>query len=637
MALTYRPYQLRAQESVRDAWAIRLPDEPHPMVVCATGCGKTELGLGLIEEAARAGKRILWCAHREELVVEPLERLTAYWPDLAPRAGIVQASRDDRDRQIIFASIPTLAAGGGDRLERILAHGPIDHVVVDEAHHSPSRTHTAVIDRILSLGGLALGLTATPDRDDGLDLGRRWEIVYAYGIVDAIREGWLVPPWAAVSRLAKLDLSKVSGRRDYDDAELGAALLLAGVVEHTVQAMAEAHQATRLPERDRSAEMTAKGRATIVFTATIEQARLTSEALTAAGWRAAYVCDATPKAGRRRLIKYFREGRVDVLCNAAVLTEGTDLPRAACLVLARPTKSWSLFTQMIGRGLRLYGLPKTDPHNNARDPVYLERGGKTDCLVIDLAGATEEHSLIAAAVLIGASRCASSPNGQHSFQPAPRDPTGGICEHCERKVACLAAALTGGPGGHEWNADAHCKHCDRPQCAESETGRHAWVPDFESEKPRRVCIVCGVAVADPLGSMVGERKRETGPTARGAYMRLYGLEPPTYGMSLDQHGALFIVQDRPGWFRPYWVVKGGRRARAITAGPISGAEVRAQIDDLVRRAARVADPRKPGEYLYGQYGEDVRHRLTLRALQLGLAQEGTASNSEASGLLEAAK
>lgn len=614
--MKFRPYQIEAQQAVRDAWMLALPGDPHPMLVMCTGSGKTETALGLVLEDAREGRRVLWLAHREELVVEPYERMSRHWPDLALRAGVVQASRDDVAAQVVFASIPTLASG--DRLERLLAHGEFDLVVVDEAHHSPSRSHSAVIQRILDGGARALALTATPDRDDGLDLGEFWEIVYAYGIVDAIEDGWLVPPYAVVNRLPELDLSKVSGRRDYDDAELGAALLAAHVVEHTVEVLGQVHTAVRLPERSETIELSAEGRGTLVFTATVEQAEVTAAALREAGWSAYPISGETPKDQRRRLIHAFRRGDIDVLCNAAVLTEGTDLPRASCVVLARPTRSWSLYCQMLGRGLRLFGLPKTHPGNNAKHPDYQAAGGKSECLVLDLAGATEEHSLIAAPVLIGGSRCPSSPNGVHAFRAS--GDFAGICEHCARKVACLLAAQAGGAGGHEWDREGACKHCSAPQCPESPHNKHLWVPDFESERPRRACMFCAATVSDPLGSMVGERKERSDEVAPAAWLRLRRLAPTTCAVHLDQHGSLFVVEVEPERFRPYWIPRRGRRARPITPSPIPGDHVRTLVDDIVRRAAKVRDPRDPQRELHGAYGPEIRAQLTERAVRLGLAQ-----------------
>lgn len=559
-----RPYQLAAQVAVREHWAAT-DTQQHPLLVMATGTGKTRTALGLVE--AEAG-RVVWIAHREELVTQPVADLPAR---LKAESGVVLAERDERDRRLVFASVATLAVPG--RIERLLAAGPIDLLVVDEAHHSVSRSHRQAIERIAARR--VVGLTATPDREDGADLAELWEIVFSYSITDAIRDGWLVPPRNVVLRLPGLDLSAVSGRRDYDDAELGAALLRAHVVEHTVAALQEHGE---------------RARPTLVFTATVDQAQRTADALTAAGYRARMVCGETPKTERRRILRAFQAGDLDVLCNAAVLTEGTDLPRVSCLVLARPTKSWSLYTQMVGRGLRLHG-------------------DKVDCLVLDLAGATEEHSLEAAPVLIGASRCPTSPNGLHDFGPDA------VCVHCGRRVKCLAAALAGGPGTHEYGPDHLCRHCGAPQCSESPEHAHDWQPDYSSDKPRRVCLFCGVTVPDPLGSLISERRARQVETAEAGWMTLRGLRPPVRALHLDSHGILYVVGEGP--FRPYWLPRRGRIARPITGEPVEAPSVRLLVDDLVRRAARVEHK---GQLIYGNFTPQARKEAGDTAIRLGLAQ-----------------
>jgi hypothetical protein len=211
-----------------------------------------------------------------------------------------------------------------------------------------------------------LGLTATPERADGKNLAKIWEMAYSYSMIDAMDEGYLVPIRSVIQPIEGLDLSEVSGTSDYSAEELGKVLLRAEVVDHTADCLME-H---------------AVGRKAIVFTATVEQAQLTAEELRNRGWKATHVSGETPAEERARILNDFSNGEIDAICNCAVLTEGTDLPIADCIVVARPTRSKPLYIQMIGRGLRL-------------------SPGKEDCLVIDLAGASDEHSLIQAPVLIG--------------------------------------------------------------------------------------------------------------------------------------------------------------------------------------------------------------------------------------------
>ena len=363
MPITLRPYQEEAATSARETWKT----DRSALVVLPTGCGKTIMALSIAAAAREKNFRVLWLAHRQELLTQPAKAFDAVWPELAADSGIVQANRNDADAGTVFASIDTVR--NPSRLDEILGHGSPMLVVCDEAHHSMAKSWQNVLGRIdesTEKKPYRLGLTATPERTDGKHLGKMWQVAYSYSMLDAIDEGYLVPINSVTEYLEGLDLSEVAGTGDYNAEELGRALLKASVVEHTVEAL----------------NRNAKGRKVLLFTATVEQAQLTSDALTSAGWRSAWVSGETSADRRKEILSAFEAGHLDAICNCAVLTEGTDLPIADCIVVARPTRSKPLYIQMVGRGVRL-------------------APGKDDCLVIDLAGATEEHDLIQAPVLVG--------------------------------------------------------------------------------------------------------------------------------------------------------------------------------------------------------------------------------------------
>lgn len=554
MTFAPRHYQLQAHAAVRETWA----EEPGAMIVLATGTGKTLTALSLaIGDFVSTGQRVVWIAGREELLDQPARNVAKFWPDVS--TGIVQADRHTPDAQIVFASVATLAISP-QRADDIVSHGRPALLVVDEAHHAASDSWQAAIGAIGA--PLRLGLTATPHREDGADLGESWTIAYSYGIAEAIRDGALVRPYAVVSRVPDLNLEAVGGAWDYDAGDLGAELLRAGVVDHTVEAMRETHRFRALPAEDGAPpiESTAKGRGVLVFTATVEQATLTAEALRADGWRAAVVSGTTPKRDRRRLLRAFERGDVDVLCNAAVLTEGTDLPRASVVVLARPTRSWSLYVQMVGRGMRLHP-------------------DKTECLILDLAGATEDHSLVSAPVLIGGSACPKSPNQEHDF--APDEKGRAVCGHCGKRLACFALL-----GAHEWDATHCCTGCGKPKCGGSPTGGHAWLG---AEDFKRVCLYCGVEIRDPMAAMVGPRKRRD-DAVEGDWVKLEKVRPDCAAVDVGEFGILYVTwtDGDDHSFRPVFLKRKARKPRPMTDGPIAKAYVRAYADDLVTRAARVA-------------------------------------------------
>lgn len=360
MTVTLRGPQVEAIDAVRAAWK---GGTTNALVVLPTGVGKTITALSVVAGAVAKGQRVLWLAHRQELLDQPMRAFRALWPDAARDAGIVQADRDEAHRQVVFGSIQTLRSDV--RLARYLEKGPPNLAVIDEAHHSVANEWRKVLEALDAARAVVnkgpaykLGLTATPDRADGKTLAKLWTLVYACSIIRAIGEGHLVPPVYASETLPLLNLANVAGEGDWDAEDLGEALMAAHVVEHTVGAI----------------QKHAAGRRGIVFTATVAQARETSQALRDAGIESRFVCGETEDDERRRMLAGFQSGAIDWLCNAQVLTEGTDLPAADCIVMARPTRSKGLYTQCLGRGLR------TNPST-----------GKENCLVIDLVAASDEH------------------------------------------------------------------------------------------------------------------------------------------------------------------------------------------------------------------------------------------------------
>jgi len=245
--------------------------------------------------------------------------------------------------------------------------------VVDEAHHAAADSYIEVLKHFgcfESGGAVALGVTATMSRGDERALGDVWqEIVAVKDTAELIAEGFLVRPVGIRVRVEDLDLGrvrKVAG--DFSAAGLGRAFEGSMAPKKIVEAMRE-HAADRQ---------------TILFAPLVDTAVVLRGASAAGGFTAEVVSAKTPKDERRAIIQAYRDGRVQVLCNAMVFTEGTDLPMTSCVVIARPTMNPALFVQMVGRGLRLWAA-----------------GGKTDCVVLDVVGATGRHRLAAPVELWG--------------------------------------------------------------------------------------------------------------------------------------------------------------------------------------------------------------------------------------------
>jgi superfamily II DNA or RNA helicase len=406
MQLALREYQVEALQRVAAAEARGVRRQ---LGVAATGLGKTVMFCALAESR---GKRTLILAHRDELVSQAEAKVREVWPD-AP-VGVVKAERNEVRAHVVVASVQTLArprrlaqlcAAWDDPSILLKPAEPFDLVVVDEAHHTAADSYRGILDALRAgqpgcrcgedherlatpdevdagyelgvaydpcprtdPGPLLLGVTATPDRGDGKGLDDLYdEITFNFDLLWGIRAGYLADLRGRRVTMDHLDLSGVAVRRgDFDQGQAGKAMEAADAPRQIVAAW----------------QAEAADRRTLVFTPTVELARLVAEAYRHAGVAADYVHGGTPLDDRRRLLADYQAGTLQVLANCAVLTEGFDAPRTDCVVVARPTRSRALYVQMVGRGTR--------PHPD-----------KADCLVLDVVGATATHSLVTVPSLFG--------------------------------------------------------------------------------------------------------------------------------------------------------------------------------------------------------------------------------------------
>lgn len=349
MTITLRPYQVEAVNSVIQAWHNGVHSQ---LVAMATGLGKTEVLLSILaeERAAHRLSRALVIAHRKELIEQPAERIARHWADKLPTPGIVMAERNEYGAQIVIATIQTLGAAG--RLEQLLKAGAFSHVIIDEAHHAVAESYVNVIAalRIANPHLYLLGVTATPKRTDGAGLKRIFErVAFRATIKDGIGKYKALSPFLALGVQLPVDISQVEIRGgDYDEEQLGSVLDADNAKDLIIETWRK-H---------------ASNRQTMVFTASVAQARGLATAFQDAGIAAAWASGETPKPQRAQIINDFKAGLTQVVVNCALWTEGFDAPSIACVAMVRPTRSDTVYVQAIGRGLRL-------------------AEGKTDCLILD--------------------------------------------------------------------------------------------------------------------------------------------------------------------------------------------------------------------------------------------------------------
>ena len=321
-----RPYQLEAKNSIQQAWA---SGTQKTLLVLPTGTGKTIVFCSLAEDCVRDGERVLILAHRGELLDQAADKLSQA-TGLGCAVEKAESTCLDSWYRVAVGSVQSLM-----RESRLSKFKPdyFNTIIVDEAHHVLSDSYQRVLAHFAD--AKVLGVTATSDRGDMRNLGEYFEnLAYEYTLPKAIKDGYLCKIKAQTIPL-KLDLTGVGQQAgDFKTSDLGTALD---------------------PYLYQIADEMAKhcmDRRTVVFLPLIKTSQKFRDILESKGFRAAEINGES--YDRAEILADFESGRYDVLCNSMLLTEGWDCPPVDCIVVLRPTKIRSLYSQMVGRGTRLF-------------------------------------------------------------------------------------------------------------------------------------------------------------------------------------------------------------------------------------------------------------------------------------------
>lgn len=348
-----RDYQEEARTAIASEWEKGVK---KTLLVLPTGCGKTIVFSKVIEDRVKLGERVLILAHRSELLDQASDKL-------AKATGIFTATEKAEQSclnswfRVVVGSVQTL-----QRPKRLAQFDKdyFDTIVVDEAHHCISDSYQRVLEHFSNAN--VLGVTATPDRGDMRNLGSYFEsLAYEYTLPKAIKNGYLSPIKALTIPL-ELDLSAVSMQSgDFKASEVGTALdpYLEQIADEMLKYCVD--------------------KKTVVFLPLVKTSQKFRDILNEKGFKAAEVNG--DSKDRAEVLDDFSKGKYNVLCNSMLLTEGWDEPSVDCIVVLRPTKIRSLYSQMVGRGTRLYP-------------------GKEDLLLLDFLWHTERHELCHPASLI---------------------------------------------------------------------------------------------------------------------------------------------------------------------------------------------------------------------------------------------
>lgn len=348
-----RPYQEEARRAVEQEWE---RGNNKTLLVLPTGCGKTIVFAKIVEDCVREGERVLILAHRGELLDQAADKL-------GQATGLKCAVEKAEESclgswyRVVVGSVQTLM-----REKRLRQFSPryFDTIIIDEAHHCISDSYQHVLQHFDA--AKVLGVTATPDRGDMINLGQVFDsLAYEYTLPKAIREGYLSPIKALTVPL-RMDLSGVGVQAgDFKVSDLGTAL------DPYLYQIADEMRKYCMQRK------------TVVFLPLVKTSKKFRDILQQKGFRAAEVNGES--ADRAEILTDFGAGKYNVLCNSMLLTEGWDCPSVDCIIVLRPTKVRSLYSQMVGRGTRL-------------------SPGKDHLLLLDFLWHTERHELCHPANLI---------------------------------------------------------------------------------------------------------------------------------------------------------------------------------------------------------------------------------------------
>lgn len=304
-----RDYQQDLTQKIFAGWSA---GSRRVLAQLPTGGGKTVVISAIAQQFTMRGEKVLFLAHREELLLQARSKLESI---TGCTAGLIKAGyRASPQHQIQIASVQSLI-----RRQQEFEAGL---VVVDEGHHSPNTTYTKVLERYPN--AYILGVTATPARSDGQGFKNQYDaLVLGQSVRELIDAGHLCPfkLFAAKSRIKAADVKVTAG--DFNQRELAQRVntsLTLGDVVGTWQKVAA-------------------GKRTVVFCVDVAHSGAVAAAFVQAGYTAEHIDGETPGEERRAILSRFRTGETAILTNCGIVSEGLDVPGIEAVQCLRPTRS----------------------------------------------------------------------------------------------------------------------------------------------------------------------------------------------------------------------------------------------------------------------------------------------------------
>ncbi|WP_414541714.1 DEAD/DEAH box helicase family protein [Nostoc sp. CCY0012] len=313
-----RDYQQDLVSKTSAAWSSGIR---KVLLQLSTGGGKTIIFAAVASQFTDQGMGVLVVAHREELIIQAVEKLEA---TTKVQPGIIKAKYKPTDSLIQVASIQTLSSRK--------TYPPAKLVIIDEAHHSSANSYRKLLDAYPD--ALILGLTATPRREDGYGLRDIFDhLIGSITTKELIALGYLTD-YKLIAGF-KYSQHKVPKKRDFTRKEL--------------EAVASDYKPSEVLKQWKNF---CAGKKTVIFAVNVMHSKEITAVFYADGITCEHLDGDTPNNERKAILDRFRSGQTQVISNCAILTEGFDCPDSGAVVIARPTSSVTLWLQMIGRILR---------------------------------------------------------------------------------------------------------------------------------------------------------------------------------------------------------------------------------------------------------------------------------------------
>ena len=381
------------------------------LAVLYTGGGKTVCFADLIRKVQP--KRALVLAHREELIYQACHKIKAVtgFECEIEMAGQRASTNLFHNSPVVVATVQTLISG-----QRMQKFRPTDFgvIICDEAHHYVSPSFVRVLDYFRQNPAMRIaGFTATPKRADETALGKVFKsVAYTEDILDGIKKGWLCDVTQQFVQVSSLDYSHIKTvAGDFNSAQLKAVMEaeenIAGVCQPALEVLygLPPHTLKEIPVPDWRAyieQLKRTPRRAIMFTVSVAQAEASAGLFNrVVPHLAEWVCGKTDKIKRKEILDRFSKGETHVVMNCGVLTEGYDNPAVEVIFMARPTKSESLYRQMVGRSTRtLPGVVDGIETAEARKEA-IAKSAKPFCRIIDFSGNSGRHRLISCMDILG--------------------------------------------------------------------------------------------------------------------------------------------------------------------------------------------------------------------------------------------